>query len=287
VARQFDEPRIQKIVENVAANEAKVLLTQEIRPEVEKFKSETGKSIESFRALTQGVEARYKADFSRIARNLSELDTKSQHATRLATGLSVSVGGLEDRARRYDQLNQAATQILDDLTQRRRISDLGVRAIGDADRAAFRELDRIAATGSVEIRDLARSELMRTKAFWVAVTRTAGASVKKDGIKVELAKLTTCELVQGVLGNPDWIVRTVFITELGQRKEAGVPDTILTVIKNDQNLEVLKDAVVAWNALTGYHSPDVFGEPHIENWWKDNRDGVQKTLVPTKCNQVN
>ena len=38
IAAQFDEPRVQQVVQKVASDEAKVLLTQQVEPQVSQFK---------------------------------------------------------------------------------------------------------------------------------------------------------------------------------------------------------------------------------------------------------
>ena len=56
VAQQFEEPRIQTVVSNVAETKAVVLLTEQILPEVEKFKREINKQLEEIRSAVATIE---------------------------------------------------------------------------------------------------------------------------------------------------------------------------------------------------------------------------------------
>ena len=51
VAKQFDEPQIQKVVRQVAAERASVLMTEQITPEVTKFKADVADQIKTLHSL--------------------------------------------------------------------------------------------------------------------------------------------------------------------------------------------------------------------------------------------
>ena len=57
---------------------------------------------------------------------------------------------------------------------------------------------------------------------------------------------------------------------LRKRKEKGVPEALMKCIKNDRNLEVVKDAMKSFEGVTGYDSPDVFSSDYIEKWWVEH-----------------
>jgi len=55
VAKQFEEPRIKEIVKGVAANRADTLMSEQIRPEVEKFKIEIATRLNELEALGERI----------------------------------------------------------------------------------------------------------------------------------------------------------------------------------------------------------------------------------------
>jgi len=53
VARQFEEPRIQTIVQEVASQRASALMTEQISPEVARFKTEVSAQLQELNSLVQ------------------------------------------------------------------------------------------------------------------------------------------------------------------------------------------------------------------------------------------
>lgn len=281
VTNEFREPAIKKTVSEVASKEAKQVLVEQIQPAVSKFQKETQSSITSFKKFTEDTQARYTRDYQRLASGLANVEANGRRAERLTQGITATVSKLETASKDADAMNKAMSAELDELRRRKSVTDLGVAAISEASRPAFVSLSRIAETdSSPEIRQLAFSEMLRVKAFWVSVSRTADVTLHKDGKVISAGDLKTCEAVKEAAHNPDWPVRAVLTAALGGRRSGNVPETLLEIVEKDDNLEVVKDAVQAWSSLTGYHSPDVFGVPFIRDWWKENRESFVKGLTP-------
>ncbi len=53
VAKQFEEPRIQEVVKNVASDRATALMTEQISPEVARFKTEVAAQLQELNSLVQ------------------------------------------------------------------------------------------------------------------------------------------------------------------------------------------------------------------------------------------
>ena len=60
VANQFEEPRIQEVVNNVAETKAESLLIEQILPEVEKFKGEIDSKLEEIRSIVARIETEHE-----------------------------------------------------------------------------------------------------------------------------------------------------------------------------------------------------------------------------------
>jgi hypothetical protein len=56
VAKQFEEPRIQTVVSNVAERKAERLLSEQINPEVERFKKEIASQLSDLRSLVKDTQ---------------------------------------------------------------------------------------------------------------------------------------------------------------------------------------------------------------------------------------
>ena len=284
VEQQFQQPRIEETVRQVAADQAKTLLSEQIRPQVERLQAETTKSVQNIQSITKELEAQYKADYANLTNNVNAVEAQNSKANKLTNQLSLTVTNLQQRSDQYDRLSKSVQNILDDLNHRKRIADIADRAITKGDRPAFLELNKIAEVEQNEtMKQLAQSEILRIKSFWVSGSATRGTSLQKDGKSIKTSDLNTCELISTVKLNPTWQARAVAVAELGGRKNVGVPEAILDAIKTDPNLGVLKDAVIAWGQLTGYMAPDVFGESFIKTWWDEHHIEFSKGLTQPKC----
>lgn len=55
VSKQFEEPKIQEIVQNVAAEQAAVLMSERIEPQVTKFKAEVAEQLKELYSLVAEI----------------------------------------------------------------------------------------------------------------------------------------------------------------------------------------------------------------------------------------
>ena len=56
VAQQFEEPRIKAVVSDVAKSRAETLLTEQVKPDVERFKKEIASQIEDLKSLASDTQ---------------------------------------------------------------------------------------------------------------------------------------------------------------------------------------------------------------------------------------
>ena len=112
VSQEFKEPRIKAIVQEVASDQAKALLNDEIKPQVTDFQKETKRSIEDFERITQAMAAQYTAEYDRLNQKMAAVQVQSDRVSASANGLSTSVLDLQQRSKQYEVLNQSVTDTL-------------------------------------------------------------------------------------------------------------------------------------------------------------------------------
>lgn len=66
IEKQFEEPTINTLVQNVAKNEAKTILDKQILPEVSNFKS-----------YIDAIKTKYETDYNTLKKEISELETRN------------------------------------------------------------------------------------------------------------------------------------------------------------------------------------------------------------------
>lgn len=229
IANQFEEPQISSLMKQVAEQQSKSILEEEVNPEVTRFKKDVNSSITEFDSYLTELKTKYEQDYTSLSSEIAILKKRN--------GIM-------------------------------KLGDLGTEA---ADRSALEELEKI----SVESEDdslkiAAKSEIARIKSFWSGVTRLKARSISKikaGGEMREEEDLTTEELIEAMLSHAEWEIRALAARALGKRKEKAVAEALMKCVKNDRDLEVVKEAVKAFESVTGYESPDVFSSGYIEKWW--------------------
>ena len=167
------------------------------------------------------------------------------------------------------------------LKQRNEIGKLRDNGILWADRASFDHLENIATTNADrDIRVAAAAEKALIKSRW-----RSGSSVKPGRHTINgkhETDLKTNELIEVLLTDKNSNNRLLAAWELANRRQKGVPDALLVCIENDQNLEVVRNAMEAFEATTGFLAPDIFKYAPAKNWWDEHKEEVNAKLTEQK-----
>lgn len=188
---------------------------------------------------------------------------------------------------KYEQDYASLSSEVAILKKRNEILNLGDLGTQSADRSALEELEKISRESEdASLKTAANSEIARIKSFWLGVTRLKGQKFIKNGEAKKDDDFTTNELIQEMLSNPQWNVRALAAQALRKRKEKGVPEALVKCIKNDRNLEVIKDAMRSFESVTGYDSPDIFSADYIEKWWVEHGEETTAKLKDSQTDQT-
>ena len=79
VAKQFEEPRIQEVVRQVAADRASVLMTKQVTPEVTKFKADVADQLKELHTLV-ATTRELEAESQKHERSIQEVLVGLQHS---------------------------------------------------------------------------------------------------------------------------------------------------------------------------------------------------------------
>ena len=123
------------------------------------------------------------------------------------------------------------------------------------------------------------AQVIEIKSFYVGITRLKTAKlrfVKKGMIFVD-DEIPTSDLLN-ILKSGEWDDRALAAKILKNRKEIRVPDALIQSIISDKRLDVLKESITSFSAITEYKSNDVLDHRRIVTWWEANRDIVLEKL---------
>ena len=185
---------------------------------------------------------------------------------------------LNDFQKKYDAELTKITQEVYFISKRNEIIKIGDRAINYGDRDAFNQLMELVNTEKNDFKEMARAELFKVKKFYVLINRFLDANVSykdTEGNIIKDEQVPTNILIECLLKDNQWKMRARAAACLRTKKEKGVINALAESIKNDKNLDVLRESICSFEILTGYTNPDVLdGRPAIQ-WWEENRAEFQ------------
>ncbi len=232
---------------------------------------EIKKSIEKQNIIVDSVVN--KAD---IAKKISEEVMKQNKLAE--EKLKIIEDLLEKASRNYNEFSIQFER----LKERNRIVDLADTAISNRSVTALEELESIAKDDNkMEYQIVADAELKRVKSFFATMTsiRNVQAELKGPlGSAIRDKELSTNALIRDLKQSNNWKVRARIAQILGERREKEVPSVLIELMKNDQDLEVRKEALDSFESLTNFKSKDVFGFKSAEEWWSENKSDAEKKL---------
>jgi len=199
------------------------------------------------------------------------------------------IGNLEENVENLQRLlsviPKEAMSEISQLEERNQLTRLADEAITRGSRSAFMQLASIAETSrdSSQV-DGALAELLRVKFFFASGTRSAAytlpmVTLYPSAKSKKEEKLTQKELVALLLdAEKDWQVRRRVAFLLGDKRSYEVAEALAEAVRSDPSLDVIKEAVYSFEAITGYRSPDLFEMKDLLDWWDTNAPEVKKKL---------
>ncbi len=231
VVEQFNEPKIQEILQEVASNEAKNIIENRLNPEISR----------SNRLITENR--------SQLESEIREVKKETEYFRDYLEGKKLSF------SKEFDTLKEQ----VDFLKQRNMLTSLADEAISSGSSRAFEELKKIQVARELE--NAKSSELSRIYNFYAVMTRIEGVSIAAtdpNGTRAVDKEISTDVLLNDLVNHSDWQIRAKAAELLKDRKEEGVSDLLLDAAKNDPRLDVRKIAHKSFAILNGIKSPDVF-----------------------------
>ena len=166
------------------------------------------------------------------------------------------------------------------------IFELGDAAISHMSRSAYEELlELLNDPRDASLQLAAKSEIIRVNHALMNSGRIEGVTLSAqatDDTNLEESDFTTQDLINFLIDDPDWRFRARSAQLLAEKKEIGVPEALLDAMKNDENMEVFKHAVKAFETITGCIGPDIFEYEYCSEWWEENSEAVNEKLEMTQ-----
>jgi len=185
---------------------------------------------------------------------------------------------LNDYQKKYDVELTKITQEVYLISKRNEIIKIGDRAINSGDRDAFNQLTELLNSEKNDYKEIIRAELFRVKKFYISINRFLNVDLSYEDTEGNIIKneqAPTNMLIECLLNNNKWKMRARAAFCLRTKKEKEVINALAESIKNDKNLDVLKESICSFEMLSGYTNPDVLDGRSAIQWWEENRDEFQ------------
>jgi hypothetical protein len=120
----------------------------------------------------------------------------------------------------------------------------------------------------------ARAEILRVQTAYLAGSRIDRYDIPVAELFPESAALRDTQLSDDQIiqllqdQKQPWQTRVKSAWILGQRRNNKAGEALVNAIKNDPNLDVVKEATFSFEQLTGFHSK-IFETALLEAWWKE------------------
>lgn len=261
---EFSSDNIKNMISDAASRaaetEAKAIIESRVEPAVSNTQA-------FMREQRRGL-----SEFSKTLKRESEQDveTMRREFANDRRELLKSMSALRDEYRR--EVGELSVEV-NYQREFRGIQNLKNRAINDGDFSAYGGLVGYQ-TGDKVLHATALAAMFEVKKFYLGLNRVSAVAVfftKPDGTRQQNEEIATEHLVKALL-HDEWRIRARASQLLRTRKEPGVPEALLKMMREDKNLYVRKEALTAFERITGFKAKDVFGFGGAARWWAENKD---------------
>ncbi len=181
-----------------------------------------------------------------------------------------------DKSRNYiDNITNKIKKQLLLLENRNKLMSISDDAIANMNRKSYAKLISMLNNSNDENeKNAIISEIWRIKSAYIGVTRIKNYKLKlKTG--TEENNISTDMLISILLNkNEPFQSREKAAVLLSGKKETITPEALYGCIISENNLEVLKECINSFCAITDYKNNDVFRHEEIVDWWYENKNKI-------------
>ena len=174
------------------------------------------------------------------------------------------------------------------LKERNRLTSLADDAIATAARGPYEQLwEAVKDPRMVNLVHGARAEILRVQQFYLSGSRLSKYEIPVAEVFPATPNLRDVQLSDDqlitLLSDPKlaWQNRLRASWLLGQRKSEKAAEALVKAVKEDQNLDVVKEATFSFEQMTGYRA-SLFEAKALEAWWKEfsSVPTIKKPVLP-------
>lgn len=274
VAKQFEEPHIRQIVAEVASTQAKSLLTEQIKPEVDEFRSQVTQQSAGLKSLIADVNTLRDGVQSQRAA-LDRIDADVAETKKRMANIAGNSTAAEEKLAMIEKTVEQTGQTLAQLQMSATFSNTVLAAQND-DRQAYDRLWILADDPSFPLREAAARVVQNMMDQHNPVIVRGGFTVKwTEG--VDPNQLSLQSLKEAFEGAPPHV--RLGIMEFVWEGRPDIPKRdrlqfLVDVLRTDANLTVVEYAGRYFAGATGDRLKPLAISQHLQ-WWRENADAIK------------
>lgn len=182
---------------------------------------------------------------------------------------------LEDRIIQWETKTSQADAWLERIEEKNRIFSLADQALVEGSRSAYEELYKSLGKNEDETTRVAIiSQILKIKAFYLTGNRFRNIEITVPGPDKKTLKneqIPQNELIALLNHNEQWPARAKVVELLGNYKTLESAQTLIKVIREDSQMDVVRSAIQSFQRITGFQSGDTFPIDEAQSWWQKNQ----------------
>jgi hypothetical protein len=194
-------------------------------------------------------------------------------------------GKISELERQLSVTPAEAWKELRQLSQRNQLTAYADEAITLGSRKSYLELTNIAETSKdAAQRYGAEAEVLRVRFFYATGSRLGSyklptASLYPSSKTKSEEDLTAKELITLLLDQEKaWEVRSRSAYLMGEKRGYDAATALVTAVRTDPSLDVIKEATYSFEEISGYRSPGAFEMQDLLDWWDSNAARLKTSL---------
>lgn len=211
---------------------------------------------------------------TRLNAQVKDLVTQFNLNQHLAKPITGDSEGLDSASLNMADLSPAHRELLL-VKERNRITAFADAAIATGEREPYDRLWVIIDNPELaSLAHAARAEILRVQNYYLSGSRISRYEIVVGNYFPDQASLKDHQLNEAqlitLLKNKDapWQVRLKAAHLLGRRKSLSSAEALAKAIKEDKNLDVVKEATFSFEQITGYHAR-IFQYDELADWWTE------------------
>lgn len=242
------------------------------------FETSAQKTFEQAQADAREIKV-LREEFESNLKIIKHSVQEAQSLQQVGADIQAQKEKLDERIAQWEVKTGKADAWLERIEEKNRIFSLADQALVEGSRSAYEELHKSLGKNHDESTRIAIiSQILKIKAFYLTGNRFRNIEITVPGANKKDLKneeIPQNELIKLLQNNEQWPARAKAVELLGNYKTPESAQALMSVIKEDSQLDVVRSAIQSFQKITGFQSGDTFPIDEVQSWWQKNKTTIR------------